>query len=392
MAHEISGNSGYLALKVESTRGVAVTPDTYVPFYDETLTTDHQHDTNNSVFGSKAARHHVTPGIRAHGGDLEVMAEPNSTALFYDMLLTRDSVTGSGDPYTWAFKASFTAPKSYTIDISSGNQVFRFAGVQASEITPAFDKNEMRWKVKVAALKSFLGAEIASVSDDVVTLKAPVNYPAPTQCLVADDLVAVVSADGETRQNFTISELTSTTVKLSDTPSNVSEGDMLILRPATPDLSLADPFLWSRTEFRLAATASAALSAAHTPMEEGSEWTIMHPFDNDKGEPRSGSFDPAALARGGSVDVTPKLKKFFYSPDEVRNFIGLKKVACVIRCFSGSNHEFRLTLNNMTCTKGGDKPKIKVDTTEFYEMEYTPSYDESDGQMMDVKVINALSA
>lgn len=393
MASEISGNNGYLILKVEPTPGVAVIPNLLIPMYDETLSTNNRVDTNSAVYGNKFARLQVTPGVRSHTGEFEVLAEPNSTAAIHDMLLTRGTVTGASDPYTWPFTAQFAATKSYTVDISEGNQVSRFAGVMASEVSPVFSKNEMHWKVKVSALRSFLGAEVASVSGAVVTLATPVNYPTPTECLVVGDLVTIVSADGTTRQNGTISSLTSTTVTLGESPTGVAAGDMLILRPATPAVATTyEPFLWSRTQFCLAADAATALSAAHTPMEDGSNWTILHPFDNEDGEPRSGSFDPASLIRGKSADIKITAKKFFSSPDEVRNYKGFKKVAMVIRCFSGTNHEFRLTLNNLKVTKGGDKPMVKADDTLYYELEYTPTYDATDGQAFDVKVINASPA
>lgn len=389
MAGEISGNSGYLALKVEDTPGVPVTPDTFVPLYSETISTDHQFDTNSTIVGSRAARLLVTPGVRAHTGDIEVLAEPNTTALLFDMLLIRDSVTGS-NPYTWKFTHAFGATKTYTFDISTGNQVARFMGFQAGEISPVWNKNEMHWKVTGSALKSFLGAEVASIASDTITLATPINYPAPTQGLTTGDLVAIVKADGTTRQNFTIASLTDTTVTLSGTPTGVSAGDSLILRPATPTIATdLQPFLWSRTEFRFGATAATALNAAHTPLENGSTFAVQAPFDNNKGDGMSGSFDPAALPRSKTVDLTFSAKKYFYGPDEVRNYTGVKKVACVIRAFASGGQEFRLTMNDLRITKGGDKPLIKADESEFYELEYTPVVSETDGQMFDVQVINA---
>lgn len=390
MSLEISGDSGYLALAPEATEATAVTPTTFVPMYEETLSTDTNPETEMSVFGSKFARLQVTPGVRSHGGELTVMAEPNSTLMFHDMLLTRGSVSGS-NPYTWPLTASFTNPKTYTVDISGGNQVFRYFGVQASEISPDWKDNEMRWKIKVAALGSFIGAKIASVSTNVVTLDTTVNST-PTKGLVAGDLVAVWVAAG-TRQNFTITSLTSTTVTLSGSPSGAATGDVLHLRPATVALATSySPFLWSRTEFRVATDATTALSATHTPMESGSTWTVTHPFEDDKGAQRSGSFDPAALVRSKSPDVSLKLKHFFYHPDEIRRFINAEKVAVVVRCFTGTNNEFRLTLNNLKITKGGAKPMIKTDETEYYELEYLPTYDTTDGQAFDIKTINGLAS
>jgi hypothetical protein len=392
MTSELSSNAGYLALKRETTEGTAVTPDAYVPLYDESITTEMNPETETSIFGSKFARLQVTPGVRSHGGDLTVMAEPNSTGRFFDMLLTRGTITGGSSPYTWPVTASFTKPASYTVDLSTGNQVARFIGVQASEMSPSWKDNEMRWKIKVSALKSFLGAECLSLASATVTLKTPTNYPSPTDGLVAGDIVAVVAGATGARQNLTILSLTGTTVTFTTTPSAISSGDMLILRPATPSLAVLTPFLWSRTEFRFAADAATALSATHTPLEDGSEFVVQHPFDDDKGAQSSGSFDPSRLVRGKTVDFTFKAKKFFYNPDEVRTFKALTKVAVVVRMYSESGYECRVTMNNLTITKGGDKPMIKDQETEYYELEYTPIYDTSDGQGIDVKVLNNLAS
>lgn len=392
MSSELSSNQGYFALKPEATEGTAVTPDTFVPMYEESFKTDMNPSTATSVFGNKFARLRVSPGIRSHAGDVTVLAEPNSTSLLFDMLLTGTGPTGTG-PYTRTYTPSFTKPKSYTVDVSTGNQVFRYIGVQASEISPQFTDNEGRWKVKVSALKSFLGAEIASAATATLTLKTPVNYPTPTDGLVTGDLVSIVAGATGARQDFTISSLTATTVTLSGTPTGVTTGDMLVLRPVTnPTLNVATPFLWSRTEFRFGATASAALTATHTPLEDGSEFTITHGFEDDAGAKSSGSFDPSRLVRAKSADVTFKAKKYFFNPDEVRNFNSLAKQAVVIRMFSESGYECRVTLNNLTITAGGDKPMIKDQESEYYELEYTPIYDQTDGQGFSVTVINNVAS
>ena len=155
---------------------------------------------------------------------------------------------------------------------------------------------------------------------------------------------------------------------------------------------MLEPFLWSRTEFRFAADAATALTAAHTPLEDGSEFVVSHPFEDDAGAKSSGSFDPARLVRSKSVDVTFKAKKYFEDANEVKRFNALTSQACVIRMFSGTNYEFRLTLNKLTITKGGDKAMINVDESLFYEPEYTPSYSTADGQAFDVKILNGLSS
>lgn len=393
MSSEISSNSGYLAARVEAVEGVvAGAPNTFVPLYNETLTTEPNANTDNVVFGNKFARFNVTPGIRSHGGDIEIMAEPNTSSLFWKSLLTEGTISGS-DPYTHPLTASFVKPASLTLDISMGNQVARIIGFQASEISPSWSDNECRWKIKGSALKTFLGAEIASLSTATVALKTPVNYPAPATGIVTGDLMTIIKASDGSRQSLTVLSVTGTTVTFTTTPTSVTSGDVLVLRPATPSFALLEPFLWSRTEFRFADTAANALSATHTPLEDGTEFVVSHPFEDDAGAKSSGSYDPSRLVRSQSVDVTFKAKKYFENPlAELRPFQALTSQACVIRMFSGASYEFRLTLNKLHITSGGDKPKLAVDEALFYEPTYTPAYHAADGQAFDVKILNALNS
>lgn len=302
MSFEISSNSGYPAARVEAVEGVVSgTPNIFVPLYNETLATELNANTDNAVFSNKFARWNVTPGIRSHGGDLEIMAELNTSSLFWKSLLTEGTITGS-DPATHPLTASFVKPASLTLDISMGNQVARMIGFQASGIAPTWSDNECRWKIKGSALKTFLGAEIASLSTATVTLKTPVNYPAPATGIVTGDLVSIVKASDGSRQNLTVLSVTGTTVTFTTTPTSVTSGDVLILRPATPSFALLEPFLWSRTEFRFADTAANALTATHTPLEDGSEFMVSHPFEDDAGAKSSGSFDPSRLVRSKSIN------------------------------------------------------------------------------------------
>jgi hypothetical protein len=168
-----------------------------------------------------------------------------------------------------------------------------------------------------------------------------------------------------------------------------SSGDWVALRPATPSLNVVTPFLWSRTEFRFSNTdAAAALSAAQTRLEKGSKWKLSHEFENKEGAQRSGGFDPAALVRGkGGIEFEPKL--FFDSPDDYNRFLTIQKKACVIRHFSETGYELRVTINNYKIQENG--PALKEGEIIYQEMKVLPQYDTSDGQGMDVKVLNNVS-
>ncbi|WP_440220928.1 hypothetical protein [Dietzia sp. MNB45] len=384
----ISGNSGYLSMVRETTPGVAVRPVNVIPMYEETLTTELNPNTDNMVFGSKGARLLTTPGKRSHNGDITVMAEPNSTAMFFDGLLPRTGVTDNQDgTYEWAFNStSFNATSSYTIDVSKGVSVSRFAGVQFSEVSPAWSENRQQWKVKATALRAFHSVAVASVDGAVVTLSTEGYTDKPAELLLVGDSVGIRRANG-THSSHTITDVTDTTVTLDVAPSTVAAGDVVYLRPTTPTLDDLFPFLWSRTEFRWGETATAALAADHVPSEEGSEYAIMHEFEDEKGDSASGSFDRHMLVRSQSIDATIKVNNYYDNDKEAAEYNAIPKKALVVRSFSVDGTEVRLTFNNLACTKGGDKPLVKADEALYYEREYVPNYDRTDGQTFDVKVI-----
>lgn len=381
------GNIGYLALKKEASKGAAVTPDVYVPLYEENIITNLNLDEDTPIIGNRTARYQTLMGMREHKGDFTVMAEPNTAARLFDMLLYKSGTTGS-NPYTHNFTLdNSNNPNAYTIDIARGQIVHRFIGAEASQITPDFDKNKMRLKISVSALSNFSVREIASVSTNTLTLTTSYD-PNPTDGLVVGDLVRIFKANGTT-VDTTVSSITNGTVVVVGSATGVAQGDLIALRPATPSFTLVTPFMWARTEFRFGATASAALSASQTRLEDGSVWTVKNMFEDDGGAKRSGDFDPAALVRTlGDVEFTTK--QYFDTADDLNRFLSVTKRACVVRHFSETGYELRVTINNLRAKEL--KPPVKSGEIIYQEITWVPNYDTSDAQMFDVKVINAISS
>lgn len=390
MAERI-GNLGYFALVKEATKGVPLTPTDFIPMYKEALSTLANFVKDNPVAGHKFMTNAVIQGKRSHKGDVTVMAEPNTAARLFDMVLTKGSVTGS-NPYTYPFTLSATNPNSYTVDISTGNVVKRFWGVEASKISPSWDKNEMRLQLSLSALGSFQGREIASVSTTTITLKTDYD-PAPNKGLVSGDLVRIRKASDGTTLDTTVASVNvdGITVVLGASAAAFAAGDFIYLRPATVSFNNLTPFMAAKTNWRFGATASAAASATPTPVELTSDWEISHKFQDDDGAQRTGSFDPAALVRLQG-DLSLKVKKFFDTPEDIAAFNALTKEAVVISHYAGSTnqYELRLTVNHTKV----DKPMANVESgnVNYSELELLPQQDASDAQAFDVKVINALSS
>lgn len=390
------GNLGYVAFSTEATPGTAVTPTVFGLLDNETLTTSYNLEDQAPIAGTPFETFQILPGLRDHKGDIELVAEPNTAAQLVDMLLKRGSKSGGSDPYTWPFTVDgSTAPNSKTIDISTGNIVKRFVGVQASKLTPVFSKNMLNLKVSVSALGSFQGGVLASAptGSNPYTAIFDTTYDTnPTAKLVVGDLIRGYLANGTTIDATIATIVDAKTITTTTNITTMAQGDIIYLRPATQSLSLKSPFLWSNTQFCFGSTASAALSAAQTRVEQGSSWELDYAFESDNGSQRSGSFDPASLPRTTAKSMLT-IKKFFDTPTDVINFNNQNKTACVIRhyAYDGAvTHELRITLNNI---KTDDPmPKVKAKAINYSEIKYKPQYDTSDAQEFDVKVINSLTA
>lgn len=377
---------GYMALGKQTNPTTMVTPSIFVPYFDQNLTTDLNIIKDQPIFGNKFRTYQILQGHRTHTGTITGYGEPNTIGYWLDMLFTRSSTTGSG-PYTHVFGLSSTTdPNSYTLDISLVSQVVRYWGVQASSIDLAYSGDELQPKIKVSALGSFYGAEIASVATNTLVFTTT-HDPAPTTGLVAGDLVKVTKVDGSVSTNFTISSITNgTTVVLSATAAAFAAGDMLVLRPATPSYTLLPLFLWENDQFCFGASAAAALSATQTRLESGSQISLNHDFHQDKGEQRSGGFDPASLVRMvGDADF--KLKRYFDNPDDLKIWLATAKNALVNRQYaSGTTYELRTTLNNIRLAK--NPIQTKFDEVIYQDEEYATQYDSSDAQGIGVTLIN----
>lgn len=382
------GNLGYGALIKEVTAGVPLTPTTFFQFYKSTINTDLKLDEDNPIAGVRSNPFNQFMGMREHSGQLTVLGEPNTLQYFLDMLLAAGSITGGGDPYTHPFTEGLS--NSYTLDLAKGQIVERFWGVQAEALESTWNKNKMELNVDISARGSFLSRQITSIS--TVTLVLDISYdPNPTTGLVTGDLVRIIKADGSSTLDTTVSSITNgTTVVLAASAAAFAAGDSIVLRPQTPSYSILAPFLWARTQFQFGASASAALSAAQLQLETGSKWKISHKFEKKGGSDRSGSFDPASLVRlQTEADLT--LKMFFDNPNKLQQYLNVASTnALVIKHFSGSNHELRVTFNQLRYKM--DKRDLDSAKIIYEEITGRPNYSSSDSQAFDVKLINALSA
>jgi hypothetical protein len=384
---------GYQAIGKQTNPFTPVTPATYVPYYKNNLATDMGLQEDAPVYGNKFMNLAVLQGSRSHKGTLEFIAEPNSIAQILDSVMTKTNTASlGGGLYQHTYQLTNTDPNFYTYDISTGNQVIRFIGVGGSKFTPTWSKDIMHIQLGVSALGSFYQRTIASVTTNVLTLDTTYDPTNPTFGLVAADLVRLVSPDGTTVINTTVTSITPTTVTVAAAGAALA-GYVIQLRPVTnPTLNILPNFMFPRTQYLVGAagaTAAATLSAnTQTRLETGVALDIMHNFNSDSGEARSGAFDPAALARTQGTYAL-KYKQFFDTPAAAQTWQSVAKQAAIMRAYSGNGYEFRFTGNNLKIK--GDPISFEAGKLIYHEMETAPQYDQADGMGMQVDIINTLA-
>jgi hypothetical protein len=376
-------------IRKETTKGTPITPNVGIPLFGETITTNMNLEDIDPIMGHKSARYDIIKGQRDHGGELTVPGDPNILGYFLDMLFTKTSTTGS-NPYTHVFGLSTTTdPNSYTLDIAKGNDVYRYWGVQAREMGIDFSDNQARIPVTVSALGCLSVREIASVSTTTITLKTDYD-PVPNKGFVASDVVRLTKGDGVTTLDTTISSVNADgiTLVLGASAASFASGDLIHLRKQTPTYTLSGYMQFARTQFCFGATASAALSATHTPVEPGSGWSLMHMMLPDEGAKRSGAYDPVSLIRGlGDAELRTRI--FFDIPEDQNRFMATSKRACVVRHYVGTNHEVRVTFNNIVI---GENPvNLSANEVLYNDITWRSKYDTADSQHFAVTVINSVS-
>jgi len=389
-------NVGYMAIGVETIKGTPVRPTIIVPLYEESLSTSLNLDMDNPIMGNRFARYFNFKGQREHKGVLKILAEPKTLPHFLNMILKKGTTTVSGSVNTHPFTVDNDVPvsKSYTVEILKGDVIYRFYGVEISRIAPLFENNTMKLNLTVSALGQFSIAPITSAATTAVVLATDYD-DAPNKGIVAGDTLVFVKVTGGTSDTYeekavSAVNVNGTGVTVSALAGTFTTGDYCYIKKQTLVPTLGEPFKWSNTKFYFGDDASAALAAAEVKVEQGSNVEILHDFEDDGGAKRSGSIDPSALVRK-SVDLDVRIKKSFSDYKEFERFVSLRKRALVIRFFSSiisgtDKNELRITINNIKM-KEAPNPLVTGEII-YLDAAYSPQFDATDSQGMDVKLIN----
>jgi len=392
---ERPANLGYFALKLETAKATVIQPDTFVPLYSEDIAINLNTDEDNPIVGIREARFDSFRGQEDYQGPIKVLAEPKTLPHFLNMLLTKGTSTGTASTgYTHPFTLGDTV-KSYTIEFLKGNIPFRFFGVEASAITPAFEDNKMVLDITISALGQFSVAKIQTATGTEVILED--ERPNPTKGLTTDDSLRLYDVSAEEYEDVEISSINAdgkTLIMATAIAGSYETGDICWLKPLTSSYTIVAPFSWGRTEFRFGTGSAVALDATQTRLEKGSNWNLINAMEEEAGAKRSGEIRPDALVRTqGDIEIT--LKKFFKDGQDHNRFLQGLSRALVVRHFSPAHAGTDLTEAELRITVS--EYKIRENTVPLATGEIVygnlvliPKYKTADAQMFEVEVINSL--
>lgn len=387
---ERNANLGYIAVTPQVDKSTVAQPTIFLYVYGCDIRTNPNFQKQNPIAGNKFKNRSTLRGQRGHTGNITFEGEPVAASHVANMFMTKGSESGTG-PYTNSYTGNkITDPKYYTADVSFVTHVVRFIGLACSNIAVEWEDNELRLNASVSCLKVWDGREVASKSSQILTLSKKYDR-LPNVGLVVGDVLQYWDASAASYTDLTVSALNAngTDVTVTGTIPVVAAGDYVTLKPATsPSFSNGPTFTFADTEYRFGATAAAALTATHTPLEKDTSLSLSHEFEDSEGSKRSGSYDPASLPRM-QTDYSFKPKKYFDTPTDLQKYSAMEKTACVVRHFAydaTNTYELRITLNNMT--PDNPAPNLEPETILYSEIEMSGNYDSSDAAGVGITVIS----
>lgn len=393
MSH-LSDNQ-YLAIGVESTAGVAVIPDVFVPLVSESVKTIVGHTADRRMKGINWKGSELLRGNRMHEGEIVILGDPDNLGHILNMVMTKGSTSGDAtDGYTHPFTVG--GGDTYTFEISKGAYAQRYFGVYVEECRIAFVDGQMQVTLSIKAMGQVSVMELGvalSGAETLMTLDD--NYDIqPNRGLVVDDVLVV----GSDELTLTSVAANGYDVEFGSTSLSYPIGEKVYLKPLTASIpSLQDPFYFGNTLVGIGATESAATTAAGsrstaTPIYD-LEISIKNNLFAVNGTSR---FDPVQI-KTKTPEAMLTLRQLLESENQRTNFLHRTKQAITIICLGKNiNPDFStqetltLKFNNVRLVESDNQLEVGEYIADVQN--YEVLYDSGDAAAMSASLINRSAA
>ena len=384
------GEQSYLAIKPESTPGVAVVPTIFIPIVEADMKTVVNHEPDRRMKGISWKSNGMLRGNRSHEGTITLLGDPDTMGHVLNMLMTKGSTTGDADGYTHPFTVG--NGDSYTFDIKKGNHVQRFFGVYIEEVAMEFADGQLQVTLTVKAMGQFSVASVGvALSGSVTELILDDQYDiSPNRGLVVGDVITVGGVD----LTLTSVDADGITVGFSSTAVTAAVGLPVLLKPQTVSFStLQDPFYFGNLLVGFGADTSAAATAAGARSTATPCYDMKLTFKNNL-------FAQNGTNRMDPVQIIPRtkeaqisLKQLFTGVEQKQAWLDRSKQALTLVFFGKyiksdftTQEKLTLTFNHVKLLENNNE--IKVGEMVVDDESFEVLYDNSDGQAMAASLIN----
>lgn len=388
---------GYLAIKKETTRAVAVKPTNFIRFKEGSISYDQEIIANNPIQNTRWNAITAVPGKIGTDGDFTIDSDVVDMGYFiYGALGTYAPTTLGSGAYKHTFNTANKLP-SFTFEQTQGDvtsttdfNTFRAFGVMVDSFELNGSDGIIGFKAGVKAHGVFMKSNLTATA----AIGAPSTFTVvSTEGLVATDLIKV----SETSGTLSVEDVTATTVNVDGVTLSatlvatklLANAPKVELRPQTPSYSTAQNlFSFIHAKFQFADTIANALSATKENVEN---WTFSY---NNQLEERYGSLraTPSVIAEKGASAML-KYTKFFVDRTDRDRYLDQTRRACVLtlllnKNIGASTTPYKMVLSMSDCRFTGYKMDTGADDVYVAEMEAQLFYDSTDGKALQIELWN----
>lgn len=289
----VLSDKNYVALIPQTSASAPVIPSNFFPLVSESLKADPGISADRRIKGLNWKADEVLQGERKIAGDLVFLADADSLAHIFNMMYLKGSTTGDG---TVGYTHPFTVGdgKSYSVEISRGIYAQRTWGVRGDSLKLDFADNNMQATLSIMGLGQFSVASLAvALSGSVTSLVlSTASSPRPSDGLCVGDVIAI----GGTNLTLTSVNSDGKTLGFSSTSVTASAGASIFLLAQTPSYLSTLPLTMEETLIGVAATSSAAVTAAAAKSTATPAYNFSLTLKNN-------SVSAAMWATGGSAGI-----------------------------------------------------------------------------------------
>lgn len=387
---------GYLAVKKETTRAVAVKPTNFIRFNEWNIEYNQDLIENNPI--QNVRWNAITPvkGKVSSSGSFSIDGDVRDIGYFLMAALGTYAVSTLT---TGVYKHTFnTANKLPSLSLeqlqgdSTGDDmvVSRAFGVMVDKISLTGSDGIIGFKADVKAHGVFLKANV--MADASIGSPATIEVDS-TEWLVVNDAITVAETTGgsPSSENTTVAAVTDTDTLTANLAAakDYSQAPKIELRPQTPSYASAqEVFSFNNAKFQFGTDLTAAASASEENVEN---WTLE--YMNNLGE-RYGSKrkTPSVIAEKGAAG-TFKYTKFFETRTDRDRYLDQTRQACILtlqleKKIGSTAYYYSLVIKMSDLRFKAYKMNTGVDSVYVAELETALFYDQTDGKAVLMELTN----